>query len=112
MRERTALRLYFPHSVRAKPTRFWHHLTAPALSHRLLDAAKRVGIKQALLHTAQAGYLPGQKMSHHHVESTPARHPLCIELIDSEVRLRAFLHAHEEELRHVRALMFRCEVAL
>lgn len=112
MKELTAVRLYFPQSVRAKPTKFWHHLTAPALSHHLLKAAKRAGIEQALLHDVQAGYLPGQKMSHGHVESTPARHPLCIELIDSEARLRAFMHAHEEELRHVRAVIFRCEVAL
>ena len=47
-----------------------------------------------------------------HVEGTPAHHPLCIELIDIEERLRAFLHEHAAELRHVRAVMFRCELVL
>ena len=88
MNDLTALRLYFPQSARAKPTRFWHHLTAPALSHRLLLAAKRAGIQQALLHSVHAGYLQGKKLSHHHLETAALNHPLCIELIDNEMRLR------------------------
>jgi len=112
MSDLTALRLYFPQAARAKPTRFWHHLTAPALSHRLITAAKRAGIQQALVHNVHAGFLPGQKLSHHHVETAPARHPLCLELIDSEARLRDFLRQHAEELHHVRAVLFRCELAL
>lgn len=108
----SVLRLYFPQSARAKPTRFWHRLSAPALSNRLLAAAHRAGIQQALLHSVHAGYLPGEQLSHQHVETTPAHHPLCIELIDIEGRLRAFLQDHADELRHVRAVMFRCELAL
>jgi PII-like signaling protein len=112
MQNMTALRLYFPQSARAKPTRFWHRLSAPALSHHLLNAARRSGIHQALLHSVHAGYLPGKKLSHQHIESTPAHHPLCIELIDAEERLRKFLHEHAEELRHVQAVLFRCELAI
>lgn len=112
MSDMAALRLYFPQAARARPTRFWHRLTAPALSHRLITAAKRAGIQQALMHSVHAGFLPGQKLSRHHVEAVPAQHPLCIELIDSEARLRDFLHHHVEELHHVRAVLFRCELAL
>ena len=89
-----------------------NNLSAPALSNRLLMAARHSGIHQALLHSVHAGYLPGKKLSHHHVEGASAHHPLCIELIDIEERLRAFLHEHADELRHVRAVMFRCELAL
>jgi len=112
MNNMTALRLYFPQSARAKSTRFWHHLSAPALSQRVLHAAHRSGIQQALLHSVQAGYLPGNKLSHHHIEAAPGQHPICIELIDAEERLRAFLQEHADELRHVRAVLFRCELAL
>lgn len=112
MQNMTALRLYFPQSARAKPTRFWHRLSAPALSHHLLNAARHSGIHQALLHSVHAGYLPGKKLSQQHIESTPAHHPLCIELIDAEERLRKFLHEHAEELRHVQAVLFRCELAI
>lgn len=112
MESMSALRLYFPLSARAKGTRLWHRLSAPMLSHRLLAAARRAGIHQALLHSVHAGYLAGHKYSHHHVEAVPGHHPLCIELIDSEECLRKFLHDHAEELRQVRAVLFRCEVAL
>lgn len=112
MTDLTALRLYFPQAARAKPTKFWHHLSAPALSHRLLTAAKRCGIQQALLHTVHAGYLPGHKLSHQQIESSPAQHPLCIEMIDSEERLRSFLREHADELNHVRAVLLRAEIPL
>lgn len=112
MTELTALRLYFPHSARVKPTRFWHHLSAPALSQHLLTAARRSGIDQVLLMSAHAGYLPGKRLSHQHPESTPAHHPLCLELLDIEDRLRKFLHEHADELRHVRAVFFKCEMAI
>jgi PII-like signaling protein len=108
----TALRLYFPQSARAKPTRFWHQLSAPALSSRLMLAARRSGIHQALMHSVHEGYLSGNEPSYHHVEGTPAHHPLCIELIDTEERLRAFLHQHAGEMHHVRVVMFHCELVL
>lgn len=93
MQNMTALRLYFPQSARAKPTRFWHHLSAPGLSHHLMKAARDTGIHQVLVHSVQAGYLPGKKLSHQHVETTPVNHPLCMKLIDAEDRLRHFLTA-------------------
>lgn len=112
MTDAIALRLYFPQSARIKPTRFWHHLSAPALSQHLVAAARRAGIEQVLLMAVHAGYLPGKKLSQQHPESTPAHHPLCLELVDTEVRLRKFLHDHVDELRHVRAVLFKCEIAI
>lgn len=112
MTDLTALRLYFTQAARAKPTKFWHRLSAPALSNRLLKAARRNGIQQALMQTVHSGYLPGLELSHHHIEGTSAHHPLCIELIDGEERLRAFLREHEDELQNVRAVLFRCEVPI
>ena len=64
------------------------------------------------MHSVHAGYLPGKKLSHQQLEGAPAHHPSCIELIDVEVRLRKFLADHAEELLHVRAVLFRCELAL
>jgi PII-like signaling protein len=112
MNDVTALRLYFPQTARAKPTKFWHRLSAPTLGHRLLTAARQNGIQQALMHTVHAGYLPGQKLSHLHVESAPAQHALCIEMIDTEERLRHFVHVHADELHHVRAVLLRGEIPI
>lgn len=107
-----ALRLYFPLSSRAKPTRFWHRLSAPALAQHLITAAKKSGVQQAMLHLIRSGYLPGERISHHHPEVMGMSHPQCLELVDSEVRLRAFLHEHAEELRKVHAVLFLCELPL
>ncbi len=112
MKEVTALRLYFPQSAKAKPTRFWHRLSAPALGHHPLQAARKSGIQQALMHPVRSGYLPGMKLSHGNIEATPGRHPLCIELIDMEERLRTFLKEHHDELRQVHAVLYRCELAI
>lgn len=110
MSQTASLRLYFPLSARAKATRFWHRLSAPALGQHLLQCARRARIQQAVLLGVQSGYLPGDGFSHGHVEASPGRMPQCIELIDTESRLRKFLRDHAEELREVRAVLYRCEL--
>lgn len=110
--DHAALRLYFPNSARATATRFWHHLSAPALAHHLLVAAKKSGINQAVLHTIHAGYLQGQKLTHHHPEVVSMRHPQCVELVDSETALRKFLRDHAAELHKVKAVLLKCELPL
>jgi PII-like signaling protein len=105
-----ALRLYFARSARAAPTRFWHHLSAPALGHHLLTLARRDGIEQALFQSVQAGYLPGESISYEHPEHLAGRHPACVELISTEERLRRFLDDHASHLLNVRVVLFRCEV--
>jgi hypothetical protein len=107
-----ALRLYFPLATRARATRFWHHLSAPALAHHLIDVAKRANILQAMLHHISSGYLPGERLSHHHPEISGMRHPQCLELVDTEARLRQFIHDHADELRKVHAVLLLCELPL
>lgn len=107
-----ALRLYFPTATKAKATRFWHHLSAPALAQHLLKVAKEAKLIQAMLHQVSSGYLPGERMSHHHPELADMRHPQCLELLDTEHRLRDFMHEHTDELRKVHAVLFLCELPL
>jgi PII-like signaling protein len=112
MNDLTAVRLYFPIGARAKATRFWHHLSAPALGHHLLRAAHRARIQQAVMHPVSAGYLSGDRLSYQSVEATHLRLPQCIELIDTEGRLRRFLHDHAEEIEKVQVVLYRCEFPL
>ncbi|KVX69097.1 hypothetical protein WT34_24280 [Burkholderia stagnalis] len=107
-----ALRLYFPLATRAKATRFWHRLSAPALAHHLIAVAKRANVMHAMLHHVSAGYLPGERISHHHPEVNGMRHPQCLELVDTEARLRAFMREHANELRKVHAVLLLCELPL
>jgi hypothetical protein len=107
-----ALRLYFPIATRARATRFWHRLSAPALAHHLVALAKRSNIVQAMSHHVCAGYLRGERLSHHHPEINGMRHPHCLELVDTEARLRQFMRDYAEELRKVNAVLLLCELPL
>ncbi|MDQ0008391.1 PII-like signaling protein [Luteibacter jiangsuensis] len=109
MTDLVAVRLYFPASARANRSRFWHHLSAPALAHHLLKVARQAGIEQAILHHVDAGYLKGQRLSHHHPEASAMEHPQCLELVDQRSTLEAFLTEHATELRKVRVLMLACD---
>jgi PII-like signaling protein len=112
MKEHCALRLYFPTSAKARRTRFWHRLGAPSLSHHLLTQARKAGIRQALAHHVSAGFLRGQRLAHLHVDGPARHHPQCLELVDSEARLRAFLETHAHDLQNVEAVLFRCELPI
>jgi PII-like signaling protein len=109
MRDFVAVRLYFPASARASRSRFWHHLSAPVLAHHLLKVARQAGIEQAILHHVDAGYLKGQRLSHHHPEASAMGHPQCLELVDRRDILDRFLTDHVAELQKVRVLMLSCE---
>ncbi len=74
--------------------------------------ARQANIAQAMLHQVSSGYLPGERLSHHHPELTGMRHPQCLELLDTEQRLREFMREHAEELRKVHAVLFLCELPL
>jgi hypothetical protein len=108
----TALQLYFPGASRARVTHFWHHLSAPALAQHLLEVARKARIEQVMLRPVFAGYMPGHRISHHHPELGDMRHPQCLELLDKEDTLRAFLRDHADELRKVRAVLLLCELPL
>ncbi|KZE33553.1 uncharacterized protein DUF190 [Crenobacter luteus] len=108
MTQLSALRLYFPQSAKAKPARFWQRLVAPSLATYLLRHAHRAGIRQAVLHKVFAGYLPGGQVQHYASDTPPARLPNCLELIDEEARLQAFLCAHADHLAEVRAVLHPC----
>jgi PII-like signaling protein len=107
-----SLRLYFPQSARTKPTRLWHHISAPALSHRLLLSARKSHIEQVILHNVSAGYLNGNKLSRQQIELQDAKHPACLELMDTEDKLRKFVLDHKDELHNVKAALFQCEILL
>lgn len=109
MPDLVAVRLYFPASARASRSRFWHHLSAPALAHHLLKVARQASIEQAILHHVDAGYLKGQRLSHHHPEASSMDHPQCLELVDRRDILEQFLSDHAAEVQQVRVLMLSCE---
>jgi len=63
-----------------------------------------------MLQNISAGYLPGERLSHAHPEAMAMRHPQCLELLDTESKLRGFLAEHADELTKVHAVLFLCEL--
>jgi PII-like signaling protein len=112
MTQLISLRLYFHHSERARPTRFWHRVSRPSLASHLLRHAKEAGIEQALLHRVHAGYLKGDRLHHEHIEIAHHRFPHCIELIDLDAKVRDFWRTHGKGLDNVRAIFLPCELPM
>ncbi|MBM7128723.1 DUF190 domain-containing protein [Dyella mobilis] len=109
MNKLVALRLYFHHAEKVQHERFWHHFTRPSLASHLMKSAHSKGIEQVLMHQVHGGYLAGGKPQLHHVEHPHPHLPHCIELIDIESKLRAFLDDHAHQFKNVRALFLPCE---
>ncbi|BDH46965.1 hypothetical protein TUM12370_30090 [Salmonella enterica subsp. enterica serovar Choleraesuis] len=107
-----ALRLYFPVSLKVTKKNGWARFGNPTLASYLLEAAKQAGIQQVILHPINSGYLPGERLSHYHPELMNMKHPQCLELLDTEQKLREFLHWYSQELQGVHAVLLQCELPL
>ena len=102
------LRIYLPISAKVKGERsFWQKLFGSSLGGHLAKEAKAFGIEQALIQRTFAGYLKGQNLAYDISEVTPENFPQCIELLDSEERLRAFIDKERLQLLGCRAYLFQ-----
>lgn len=99
------LRLYFHHGARLHTGSGWRKLMNPHLHWHLPRLAKEFGIGQIVLHRVHIGRLGGESLHHDHNEITPHRLPQCLELIDHESKLQAFVESHREPLKHVRMIL-------
>jgi PII-like signaling protein len=112
MNDYASLRIYFQNKTRVERKGFWSRLMAPSLGTHLISAAKKDGIEQAVYQPIIAGYLKGDPVSCDISEAPPPKLPSCVELIDSESKLRNFLKDHEDELRGIKAVLVRAESIL
>lgn len=100
------LRIYMKQSEQAKNlVGFWQKIFNPGLAFHLIKGAKAFGIEQAIVQKVSSGYLKGAALAFDMVEVAPLNLPLCLELIDSEERLRKFLNEHTAELENCRVVM-------
>ena len=103
----TVLRIYMLLSARMKnPTTVWQKIFGVSLAHYLVKKAKDAGIKQAIVQRSEAGYLQGENLVFDQVEAVPMNLPLCVELIDEESALRAFVDQNQEQLSGCRVVVF------
>ena len=107
----SVLRLYFSAEDNRKHHSWWRRMVPQSLGSHLLQAAKEVGIEQALLHRVIGGYLKNQKLVMDGGEMPPAKLPQCLELIGEEGLLQLFLKRNQDHLTRVRIVFLRGEEA-
>lgn len=84
---------------------FWQRLFQTDLSWYLVNKAKESGIEQAIAQRTTAGYLKGRKMAFDGVEVIPPDLPVCVELIDTEEKIRNFLSTFKNQLDECRVIL-------
>ncbi|GAB2562055.1 DUF190 domain-containing protein [Spirosoma aerophilum] len=103
--QRCSLRIYVTYHQVSPNSRFWHRHFGPSLGQKLLQLAKAQDVHQAILYHTKAGYLAKEGISHHFAESTPASHPLCLELIDTYEIIHAFIEKNRPLLQEALLLL-------
>ena len=104
----TILRIYMPSRARRKgKLTLWQKLIAGSLGGYLLKEAKSFGIEQSVYQQIYGGYLKGQRLVFQQAEYTPPELPQCVELIDEEKKLRAFVSKYGDQLEGCRVVLFQ-----
>lgn len=96
-----------PISAKPKGLTFWQKLWKGSLSWYLAQKAKEFGIEQAIIQRISGGYLKGNKLVSNISESIPDDFPSCLEMIDTEEKLRSFVLKFKDQIEGCRVLLFR-----
>jgi PII-like signaling protein len=110
MEQYQLLRIYFKQGQKSHNLSFWQRLWNSSLSDRLLKKAKNQNIYQANIFTANAGYLGHGNIVYNVSELPSKKNTICLELLDMEDRLRAFLEKNEADLQEAVSILLHSEV--
>ena len=101
------LRLYFAATAIRRADSLWNRFAPQSLGVFLLQAAKELGIQQAVLYRVIGGYLNKQALATD-AGGTPTAHlPQCLELAGQEEDLQSFLDRNRSHLAAVRSVFLR-----
>ncbi|TXF74812.1 DUF190 domain-containing protein [Chryseobacterium sp.] len=101
----SVLRIYFEFGKKVETHGFWKKMWHSSLKEYLLKKAKESDIKQALYFEAKSGYLNFEDIKNHHSEVPHMHHPICLELIDTDEKIKEFLETNRETLNGVKAII-------
>ena len=105
----TIMRIYMTASARAKTNELstWQRIFNSSLSSFTIKKAKESGIEQAIIQKIPGGYLKGKKLAFDMVEVIPPDLPQCVELIDSESKLRSFFEKFKDNFQGCKVVLFK-----
>jgi H+/Cl- antiporter ClcA/PII-like signaling protein len=108
MTQLAALRIFCHQRERVRRSGLLGRWFAPNLGQTIARRAKRMGIKQVILHHVRAGYLPDQPLAIHDGEIPSQTMPVCIELLDAPEQLQRFARHYRSLLAPTRMVMLHC----
>ena len=102
-------RIYMPQAAKVKDEKagFFKRLLKQSLSSFLLKQAREDGIEQGMFYRAISGYLRGKPLVSDMSEVPPPNLPFCIEMIDREGKLTAFVSRNRKFLDDCRVIIYK-----
>lgn len=93
------LRIYLRTGETIKSDKFIHKIFPKNKYRKMLDEAKKSGIRNAHIYHTYAAYEQGGKVHHHHVGSDNSGLTVCLELLDVKEKLEEFFKTHKDMLK-------------
>lgn len=107
MESMAVLRLYFHYGAKVKTQTLWQRIWNPSLGNHLVTLAKKFGIEQVIWQSVSAGYLKNEQIGYNITEIPSDKLPQCVELIDTEAKLRAFMKEDILDFNEVRCVLIK-----
>lgn len=106
------LRIYFESGAKVESHGFWKKMWNSSLREHLLKKAKEINIKQALCFEAKSGYLNYENIKHHVSEVSHLHHPICLEIIDMDEKIREFSELNKQHLNNVTVIILNPDLEI
>jgi PII-like signaling protein len=94
------LRIFLKSGETVKGEKLLHKLFPKNKYRKIMDEAKKSGIKNAHIYHTHAAYESGGKVSHHSAEGDNGSLTVCLELVDEREKLEAFFITHKAMLKN------------
>jgi PII-like signaling protein len=94
------LKIYLKAGETVKSDKALHKLFPRSKYKKILDEAKKAGIRNAHIFNTHAAYESGGEIHHSHIEHDNSGLTVCIELVDEKGKLEGFFKTHKAMLRN------------
>lgn len=112
MEQYQLVRIYFKYGQKSRQLTFWEKFWNGSLGNKLLKSAKKQNIYQATIFTANAGYLGYGNIVYNVSELPSIDNTVCLELIDKEPKLQAFLEDNVLDLHEALSILLHHQIKI
>ena len=94
------MRIYLKAGETVKSGKALHRLFPKSKYKKILDEAKKSGIRNAHIFNTHAAYESGGEVHHTSIEADNSGLTVCIEMVDEKEKLELFFKTHKAMLRN------------